>query len=221
MYKFLKLFFLVSLIIMTSVLVSFRFDFSKSDYDTYKIAKEYKIDYPSAYNFSQTSIECGAFSVAAVMRILNGSEVNSMELYDQMKWKIGNDGILPFGLKAELQKQDIKTEIPKLRSYSDRERIAFLQERLSAGSPIIVLGEKYDYQHYFTILGFNKKQDEFYVYDSWEQEKSKGMLIDHNGNDPGNVTLSSDQLLNFWKKGGMYGFYKWYAIVARPYTDVK
>ena len=42
---------------------------------------------------------------------------------------------------------------------------------------------------------------------------SKFITVD-NGELPGNRTLSSESLLTFWKGGGMYGLYEWYAIVG-------
>jgi len=67
-----------------------------------------------------------------------------------------------------------------------------------------------------TIFGFDAAKEEFYVYDSMEEKHAdfNGLTIDKNSQLPGNATLSESKLLDFWSKGGMYGLYKWYAIVA-------
>jgi len=52
------------------------------------------------------------------------------------------------------------------------------------------------------------------VYDSLLEEETVGMTIDENGDQTGNRTLNSNELLKFWSQGGMYGKFIWYAIVA-------
>jgi hypothetical protein len=71
-----------------------------------------------------------------------------------------------------------------------------------------------DIQHYLSIFGFNRKKDEFYVYDSLTEEGDLGFTIDENGSLSGNRTLSAEELLEFWRRGGTYGKFIWYAIVA-------
>ncbi|WP_162426057.1 hypothetical protein [Pontibacter pudoricolor] len=187
---------------------------SVSAYNTQNIAGFYYIDYPSEYNYKQVSTYCGPFSTAAVVRALQGKKVDSFEYSENIGWRIFNKGTHPIGLSRQLEKQYLNVEIARLRSFSDDERLLFLQERLSQGKAIIILGEKYAYQHYVTLFGFNKQKQEYYIYDSWCPEGTKGLVVDENGSLPGNLTLNSQELLTFWGKGGMYSFYEWYALVA-------
>ena len=187
---------------------------SVSDYNPQNIASSYTIDYPANYHHKQISTYCGPFSVAAVTRILTGKTVDSFEFADNITWKILDKGTHPIGLIKQLEDQGLKVEAPRLRNFSDNERLAFLQERLSQGKPIILLGEKDSEQHYVTLLGFNQKHQTFYIYDSSCKEGQKGFVIDENGLLPGNLTLSRAELLEFWGKGGIYSFYEWYALVA-------
>jgi len=91
-----------------------------------------------------------------------------------------------------------------------------LQEQISLRKPVILLGEKDNYQHYVTIFGFDANKNEFYIYDSFQEGNPliKTLTTDENRDLPGNTTLSSEDLIEFWRGGGMYGLYKWYAIVA-------
>ena len=88
-----------------------------------------------------------------------------------------------------------------MNRYSDEEKIEY---------------ENIHYQHYLTILGFDKEKDEFYIYDSLYYKLNRTHTVDSNGDLPGNKNFSSEELLDFWGWGGIYGFYDWFAIVARP-----
>jgi hypothetical protein len=187
---------------------------SVSAYNTQNIADFYYIDYPSEYNYKQVSTYCGPFSTAAVVRALTGKKVDSFEFSENIGWRFFEKGTHPIGLSRQLEKQNLDVEIARLRRLTDDERLLFLQERLSQGKLIIILGEKYSYQHYVTLLGFNKEKQEYYVYDSLCPEGTQGLVVDDNGKLPGNLTFNSNELLNFWRKGGIYTFYEWYALVA-------
>ena len=187
---------------------------SVSVYNTQNIADFYLIDYPSEYNYKQVSTYCGPFCTAAVVRALTGKQVDSFKYSEHIGWRIFEKGTHPIGLSRQLEKQGLDVEIARLRRLSDDERLLFLQERLSQGKPIIILGEKNSYQHYVTLFGFNKEKQEYYIYDSWCPEGIKGLVVDDNGSLPGNLTLNSKELLTFWRKGGIYTFYEWFALVA-------
>lgn len=187
---------------------------SVSGYNTQNISDFHYIDYPSEYNYKQISTYCGPFSTASVVRALTGKQVDSFEYSENIGWRIFEKGTHPFGLSRQLEEQGVDVEIAKLNKLSDNERLLFLQERLSQGKPVIILGEKNSYQHYVTLFGFNKEKQEYYIYDSWCPEASKGLVVDENGSLPGNLTLNSKELLSFWRKGGIFTFYEWYALVA-------
>jgi hypothetical protein len=182
--------------------------------DKSKISVFTFIEYPSKYNFRQTINDCGPFSVAAVVRALTKEEVSSSEFAKNIEWRLSNKYTLPWGMEKQLKENGISVEIPNIKVLFDEEKITYLQERLSQGNPIIILGERNNYEHYITILGFNSTKDEFYVYDSNFDKGEKGFTIDDNDSLPGNRNFTSEELLNFWRSGGMYGLYNWYAIVA-------
>lgn len=182
--------------------------------DTSIIQEKMIIDYPREFHFLQTENDCGPFNVAAVTRTLNNKEVSSAEFAENIGWRMPNNYTMPWGLEAQLKEQGIPIELPNLPVFTDKERIDFLHERLSQGKLIIILGAKDTIQHYLTLFGFCRKEDEFYVYDSLMEKASPGLTVDKNGRQAGNRTLSSEELLDFWKGGGMYGKFIWYAIVA-------
>ena len=165
------------------------------------------MDYPSEFNYVQTVNDCGPFSVAAVVRALKGEEVDSNVFVEEIKWRLPNGYTLPWGLEKQLGENGVEVEKVDVEGLSDDEKVLFLQEKLSLGMPVIILGEVNGIEHYVTVFGFDSEQDEFYLYDSLYQK-------DENDGFPGNRVLSNGELLDFWGGGGMYGFYEWYAIVA-------
>lgn len=182
--------------------------------DSSKISTTAVIDYPAEFNYRQTINDCGPFNVAAVVRALKKEKVNSAEFAKNIGWRLPNKYTLPWGMENQLKDNDISVEIPNIKALSDEEKIIFLHERLSAGKPIIILGERDGYEHYITLLGFDSKKDVFYVYDSYFDKKEKDITVDKNDNMPGNRNLTSKKLLDFWRGSGMYGVYNWYVIVA-------
>lgn len=174
------------------------------------------IDYPSEFNYRQTANDCGPYNTAAVVRALKKDDVDSRIFAEEIRWRLPNKYTLPWGLEEQLEENGIAIEKPNLKFLSDEEKILFLQQQLSQKRPIIVLGEIDGFEHYITVFGFDSSKDEFYVYDSLNDKDPiiDGLTKDDNSNLPGNRTFTSKDLLNFWRDGGMYGLYKWYAIVA-------
>jgi hypothetical protein len=179
-----------------------------------KISASSFIDYPSELNYRQTTNDCGPFNVAAVVRTLTNSPKDSAEFAKKIEGRLPNKYTLPWGMEKQLRDNNLNIEIPNMGALSDEDKIAFLQEQLSLKKPIIILGARDNYQHYLTIFGFNKSKDEFYIYDSLFEKGQEGFTQDENSSLPGNRNYSSEELLNFWRGGGMYGVYNWYAIVS-------
>lgn len=174
------------------------------------------IAYSSQYNYRQTQNDCGPFNVAAVVRALKDQGVDSALFAKEIGWRLPNKYTLPWGLEKQLKMQGISIEKPQFNLLADDEKIAFLQQSISLGKPIIILGEREDYEHYITLLGFNAATDQYYIYDSLQSASpdQPSMTTDDNGPLPGNATLNSSELLDFWRGGGMYGLWEWYGLVA-------
>ncbi len=167
------------------------------------------IDYPSKYNYQQTANDCGPYNTAAVVRALKKEGIDSQTFAEEIEWRLPNKYTLPWGLEKQLKDNGIVIEIPNLKSLSEHEKILFLQQQLSQNKPVIILGEINNFEHYMTVFGFDSANDEFYVYDSLEKAE-----YDVNGDLPGNRMFTSKELLDFWRDGGMFGIYRWYAIVS-------
>lgn len=181
---------------------------------TYVSPTSSSLNYSSDFNYRQTVNGCGPFSVAAVVRALTGREIDSKEFDKNMEWRLPDGGTLPIGMEKLLEQNGISVEIPGMAQLTDKEKILFLQEKLSQQKPIIILGQVGDYEHYITVLGFDNSKDQFYIYDSFFDKEKEGFTKDENGELSGNRNFTSGELLDFWRGGGMYGVYNWYAIVA-------
>ena len=208
--KVLIIFFAILLLLGTYLLMGKK----APQIDENLILPQAKIDYPSQFNYLQTPNDCGPFNAAAVVRSLTGEQVSSAKFANDIGWRLPNNYTFPLGMELLLQDNGIELEIPNIKALSDTQKVQFLQERLSQNKPIIILGERDGYEHYLTIFGYNKLDDEFYIYDSLFDSAGSGLTIDENGDLPGNRNLNSEALLAFWSGSGMYGFYTWYAIVA-------
>jgi len=173
------------------------------------------LPFASSYNLLQTYNDCGPYSCAIVVHVLTQAEVNISEFVQGMEWRLPNKTTLPWGLEKLLLHYGIKSETPFLILFSKRERINYLKAQLSSGKPIIILGLKQGMGHYITLLGY--RNDDFYVYDSWHTRnplKSGSYTYDDNGMLPGNLTLSEEELLQFWEGSEKFLFFAWYALVA-------
>lgn len=180
------------------------------------IKKAAYIPYVSELNYRQTINDCGPYNTAAVVRALKDKEIDSGEFAREIGWRLPNKYTLPWGLEGQLKAQDIVVEKSHLWLLSNEAKILFLRQQLSQEKPVIILGQKNDSQHYITIFGFDALKDEFYIYDSLHDKNPRyaQLTVDDNGHLPGNKTISSKFLLDFWRGGGMYGVFKWYALVA-------
>lgn len=200
--------------IIVVIIAYFLLNYKSVQIQRNKILTNSVIDYPPEYNYRQTINDCGPFNVAAVVRALKKEQVNSHEFAKNIGWRLPNKYTLPLGMEKQLQENGISVEVPYLKALTDDDKINFLRERLSLGRPIIILGQINNFEHYLTIFGFSGRDNEFFVYDSILNKGKDGLTKDQNGSMPGNRNLTAEELLNFWRKGGMYGLYKWYAIVA-------
>lgn len=174
------------------------------------------IEYPAEYNYRQSKNDCGPFNTAAVMRALTGTDIDSALFAKEIGWRLPNKYTLPRGLESQLKKQGLHIKKPNFWLLTDEEKIELTQEYISVGMPIIILGERDKYEHYMTIFGFNADVDQYYMYDSLQVQspEQKNFTIDENGAFPGNKTMTTQELLDFWRGGGMYGLWKWYGLVV-------
>lgn len=202
----------VSLLIVISIF--FVFKNQKIKLDTNTVKKSVVINYDQKYNLRQTKNDCAPFNAAAVVRIIQNKDVSSEEFAKKIKWRLPNKYTIPIGLEQQLKDNGISIGIPNVSNLSDSEKIGYLTEQLSQGKPIIILGKQGNFQHYITLLGYNSSQDNFYIYDSAFEKGEENLTKDVNGEMPGNRNFTSDEIISFWKGGGMFGFYKWYLIVA-------
>lgn len=176
--------------------------------------------YPAEYNFRQSINDCGPYAAAAAIRIVSGAPIDSQQLVKELPIRIPNGGTLPRSLEVALKNHGLVARAESFAdsTLTDDERLRELARHLSQGNPAILLGEKTGVQHYITLVGYEKKNSTIYfdVYDSWHTKGVDGLTTDDNGAAPGNRTLRADELLKFWRSGGMFGLYEYYALVVSP-----
>lgn len=180
-------------------------------------ATEATIPYPSEYNFRQSINDCGPYAAAAVIRIMNKEKIDSQDIVKEIPLRLPNGYTLPSSLEALLTKHHIEVRGESFTSdeiTTDEQRLEWLKWHISLGQPVIVLGKEKGAQHYITLLGYHERASEttFDVYDSWHTKGVDGLTVDDNDDVPGNKTLSQVELMEFWRGGGMFGLYKYYAI---------
>lgn len=188
----------------------------KPKINTVAIKKGVLIDYPTEFNYRQTKNDCGPFNVAAIVRALKGENVNSGSFAQEIGWRLPNKYTLPWGLESQLKEHGISIEKPNFGLLVDNEKIKRIQEYLSMGRPIVILGERDGYEHYITLFGFDSDKDQYYIYDSLQASlpEHESLTTDGNAFLPGNKTMKSQELIDFWRGGGMYGLWEWYGLVA-------
>jgi len=176
-----------------------------------------ELPFDSRYNLLQTFNNCGPYNCAIVVHVLTGRKVNVKDFVRKMEWRLPNKTTLPWGLEKILNEYGVKTEVPFLVFFSPEHRLDYLRAQLAHGKPVILLGLKKGIGHYLTLLGYSGSF--FYVYDSWHAKnplRTGHYTYDDNGSLPGNMTLSADQILDFWKGSEKFLFFAWYALVAGP-----
>lgn len=117
------------------------------------------IMYPTEWNYRQTINDCGPYSAAAVLRIKTNREIDSAEIVEEMSWRLPNNYTIPWGLEELLKDYDITIATPDVSSLSDSTKLQFLYEQLSLGHPLIILGERDNYEHFITLLGYNTNKN--------------------------------------------------------------
>lgn len=174
--------------------------------------------YPGEYNFRQSINDCGPFAAAAAIRIVTGAPIDSQQLVKELPVRLPSGGTLPHSLEVALKNHGLTARAESFAdsTLTDDERLQRLSLYLSQGHPVILLGEKTGVQHYITLVGYEKKNSTIYfdVYDSWHTKGADGLTADDNDAVPGNRTLHADELLKFWRGGGMFGLYEYYALIV-------
>lgn len=168
--------------------------------------------YPTEWNYRQGRNECGPYSAAAAIRALNGIDVNAATIAAQTPWRLSNGYTVPWGVARVLQKQGLTTKEYTVAKMTDAEKISALQTQLAEGNVAILLGEIHGVQHFITVLGYDIPSTSFLVYDPLQDPADDHMTADMNGELPGNVTMSYDELLTFWNADGIKMFFKGYLL---------
>lgn len=169
------------------------------------------VAYESAWNYRQGINECGPYSAAAALRAL-GVDVASSDVVANTPWRWENGYTVPWGLESVIRKYDKTARVYAVRKYNANDKLLAVRDELAAGHPVILLGEKTGFPHYYAVFGY--ADERFFVYDPLHTAGDDGMTVDDNGETPGNRTLTSDELLGFWDNGGVAGFFRGYMLAV-------
>lgn len=177
------------------------------------------LTYPAEYNFRQSINDCGPYSAAAAIRITTDTPIDSQKLVNELSVRLPGGGTLPHSMERVLKNHGltVRAESFARSDLTDVVRLQQLMMYIFQGHPVIMLGEKNGVQYYMTFVGYERKNFTIYfdVYDSWHTKSTDGFTTDDNEAAPGNRTMSADELLEFWRGGGMFGLYEYYALVVQ------
>lgn len=162
---------------------------SKPDIDTITIK------YPESYYIKrrnrhekQLYNECAGYSTAFLLRHFD-KDMSGEKAYTNMKFKHQSSGyVMPKSIVEYLKTYNIECQIMK-------GNLETLKSRLALGNPLIVLiGQKFEWQHYVTIVGYDGVKKEIYVFDS---------LCDPSYDEIhcGNSMIKESDFLSLWNNG--------------------
>lgn len=153
------------------------------------------IDAPSRFTVTKTSAfetqgynECAAYATAYVLRSFD-INVDGKNIYEKMKYKFPYLGVVPSkGIIDTFKRYDIKATYYKGDIYT-------LKMQVSRDIPVILyVGENIKWEHFITIIGYDNSSSVLYVFDSLLSD-------DLNAEEPGNRTLTEEELLRIWDNG--------------------
>lgn len=131
----------------------------KKDKITIKYKKKYLIKNKTKFEYQGLN-QCAGFSTAYVFR-MNGISTSGASVYDKLPHKFSNGYVMPQGVIAAFKQQGMSARIYK-GSFEQ------MQTRLNEGKPLItLLGEGRAWQHYVTIIGYDKNN--VYLVDSLKE----------------------------------------------------
>ena len=190
LFKLVKVIFglLMTLFIIILILVIvYLTPFPKKDSICVNLPSRFIITKPNVFG-TQGHNECAAYAAAYVLRAFE-KNVNGEIIYKKMKNKVPFLGVVPSkGIVDTLKRYDIKATYYK----GD---INTLKMRVSKDKPVILyVGENIKWEHFITVVGYDNSSSVIYLYDS---------LLDNdlNAGEPGNRTLTEDELLKIWDNG--------------------
>lgn len=160
--------------------------------------------------------QCGPASAMTIINAYTEKVISLDTVNKEMGSRLGNNMTYPWGITDYLKSYGIRSSYKILKLKSGKSRLKYLKKTLSENKPIIMLNDMDGVLHYFTLLGFNNK-DEFYIYDSMQPVvivNNKRMTIDSNGEKPGNLTMDKETLFKRWK-GGKFKFINYLIIVPK------
>lgn len=169
------------------------------------------VAYRSGWNYRQGINECGPYTAAAIMRAL-GTDVASSDIAAETPWRWENGYTIPWGLESVIRTHGLTVKTYAVQKYNANDKLLAVRDELAAGNPVILLGEKTGFPHYYAVFGY--ADERFFVYDPLHTAGANGMTTDDNGEAPGNRTLTSEELLNFWDAGGVAGFFGGYMLAV-------
>lgn len=166
------------------------------------------LNYAPEWNDRQSINSCGPYSVAAMLRLINGHDIDSEVIARETPWRV-RGYTFPFALTALLKQHGIRAHEQRVVGPNNQQ-LDWIRAQLAVQRPVILLGRAHGVLHYVTVVGYTN--DRFHIYDSLAPAGTQpGSTTDANDTSPGNVDWNEDQLLSFWRHG-WNGFYAFYAL---------
>ncbi len=160
---------------------------------TIKEAREHNLDYPI-----QKKNQCGLYVTWFVLTRLKDKNFSLEQVRSGMSWRFPFSGTHPWGVSGLLKREGLLLLKTNLKSLAAKQKMGLIKDYLQTDRLIILLGKQNQVQHYIVLSAYDPVTRSFEVYDP---------LV-------GRTIWSPSELLTFWSGGGLFGFYKWYAIVV-------
>lgn len=163
--------------------------------------------------------ECGAYSLAQALRV-HGRAAEGADLVGvvshRLSWSEALSGTLPWRIQAELARQGLTRQAFSAGAHPRERRLDCLRRHLAAGAPVLFLVEsERGSQHYVLALGYSAAGVDLYDPNFAPDPAQPERTLDDNGARPGNRTLSEEDLLDLWSRGGGAGLYRWWYLPVR------
>lgn len=180
---------------------------------------KYAIPFPPELHVASAP-ETSAITIATQISLWHNENapitMREREKYTE-SWRMDQGAYAGFALQNLLNAKNIASTPVRGTNMSDQQRIEKIQDTISQGTPLLLMGGQKNVPSYMLVVGFNRVAQTFDVYDPTIAHDVSNITYDNNDETSGNITYDNSYILDFWDEGGLYLLYNYYGIsIATP-----